>query len=177
MASHDGPLSVNDDVEYLPIQSIGYDLGSKLMSGYFVQQGSSCVVTLMLIVKHSEEGTPQASAARLRLILDPGQIAGRDSDEGHSLNVTCGSGGAGRRCPSRPAAATCSWRARCTRPSLPCRRASRRPAGVIAAVGGSLVASLALAFGLALATVAVAAGDPPMGPVYRVVDGRVDAPT
>ena len=88
-------MPVKGDVQHLPIQSINYDLASKLISGYLVQKGSSCVVTLMLVEKHSEEGAPQASAARLRLILDPGQIAGLDSDEGHSLNVTCGAGGGG----------------------------------------------------------------------------------
>ena len=31
-----------------------------------------------------------ATAVRVRLMLDPGQIAGLDSKEGGSLNFTCG---------------------------------------------------------------------------------------
>jgi hypothetical protein len=37
--------------EYKPIQSISYEFGSKAMSGYFVKQGSACLVTLMVIDK------------------------------------------------------------------------------------------------------------------------------
>ena len=33
------------DAGYLPIQSINYEFGSKAMSGYFVPQGSVCLVT------------------------------------------------------------------------------------------------------------------------------------
>ena len=32
------------------------------------------------------------TAARVRLMLDPGQIAGLDSEEGGSLNIACGTG-------------------------------------------------------------------------------------
>jgi hypothetical protein len=32
---------------------------------------------------------PSPTAARVRVMLDPGQVAGLDSDEGRSLSVTC----------------------------------------------------------------------------------------
>lgn len=76
------------------IQSIGHDLGSKLLSGYFVQHESACVVTLMIIENGGDDGVPAASAARVRLILAPGQVAGLDSEEGRSVNFTCSDGGA-----------------------------------------------------------------------------------
>jgi hypothetical protein len=77
---------------YLPIQNISYDLGSKSLSGYFVQQSTTCVVTLMISDKNDPEASPPRSPARVRLALNPGQIAGLDSEEGRSLNVTCGEG-------------------------------------------------------------------------------------
>ena len=87
-----GESAVGDEgyARYLPIQSISYEFGSKAMRGYFVQQGSVCVVTLM-ITEHSDLDSPSPlTATRIRLMLDPGQIAGLDSDEGRSHNFTCG---------------------------------------------------------------------------------------
>ena len=81
------PLDVAG-ARYVPIQSISYEFGSKSMSGYFVQQSATCIVTLMI----SDKNDPAASPARVRLALVPGQIAGLDSEEGRSINVTCGEG-------------------------------------------------------------------------------------
>jgi len=78
------------DARYRPIQSISYEFGSKAMSGYFVQQGSVCSVTLMISEKSDPDQPPPLTAARIRLMLNPGQIAGLDSEEGGSLNFTCG---------------------------------------------------------------------------------------
>ena len=75
---------------YLPIQSMSYDFGSKSMSGYFVKQGSVCVVALMVIEKSDPDRPSPTTATRVRLMMDPGQIAGLDSEEGRSLNFTCG---------------------------------------------------------------------------------------
>jgi hypothetical protein len=78
------------DLRYLPIQSISYEFGSKAMSGYFVPQGSVCLVTLMIIEKNDPDRLSPTTAARVRLMLEPGQVAGLDSEEGRSLNFTCG---------------------------------------------------------------------------------------
>ena len=80
--------------EYKPIQSISFQFGSKAMSGYFVQQGSACLVTLMVIEKSDPDQLLPATATRVRLVMNPGQIAGLDSEEGRSLNLTCGEGAA-----------------------------------------------------------------------------------
>src|SRR5579871_2601280 len=74
---------------FKPIQSIGYEIGSKKISGYFVKQESACAVTMMVI----DAGSPEPSsttAARIRFMLNPGQVGGIDSEEGRSINVTCG---------------------------------------------------------------------------------------
>lgn len=75
---------------YAPIQSIRYDFGSKSVSGYFFERGVTCVVTLMVYEKTDPEIALPPSATRVRLVLNPGQIAGLDSEEGRSLNFTCG---------------------------------------------------------------------------------------
>jgi hypothetical protein len=79
---------------FLPVQSISYEFGSKAMSGYFVQEGEVCAVTLMIIEKIDPDRLLLVTAARVRLMLNPGQIAGLDSEEGGSLNITCGTGAA-----------------------------------------------------------------------------------
>jgi hypothetical protein len=79
-----------NQARYLPIQNISYEFGSKSMSGYFEERASTCLVTLMITEKSDPEVSLPPSAARVRLILYPGQIAGLDSEEGRSLNFTCG---------------------------------------------------------------------------------------
>ena len=80
------------DAGYLPSQSISYQFGSKATSGYFVPQGSACLVSLMISDKGDPDRLSPTTAARVRLVLEPGQIAGLDSEEGRSLNFTCGAG-------------------------------------------------------------------------------------
>ena len=77
----------------VPLQSISYQFGSKFMSGYFVQQGGKCIVTLMVVEKSDPEEPLSLSPTRVRLLLDPDQIAGLDSEEGQSVNLTCTDGG------------------------------------------------------------------------------------
>jgi hypothetical protein len=77
------------DAPYRPVQSISYTFGSKIASGYFVQQNSVCHVTLMIAEK-IDPGLPSPTAARVRVMLDPGQVVGFDSDEGRSISLTCG---------------------------------------------------------------------------------------
>jgi hypothetical protein len=80
---------VEGDALYRPIQSISYTFGSKIASGYFVQQNSVCRVTLMITEK-IDPGVPSPTAARVRVMLDPGQVVGFDSNEGRSISLTCG---------------------------------------------------------------------------------------
>ena len=84
--------SVKSEATYAPIQSVRYDFGSKSMSGYFVDQAKRCVVMLMVTEKGDPDAAPSSTATRVRLVLNPGQTAGLDSEEGRSLNFTCGEG-------------------------------------------------------------------------------------
>jgi hypothetical protein len=81
-----------EQAKYAPIQSISYDFGSKSMRGYFTEQAAKCLVTLMISEKADPDAARPATATRVRLVLGPGQMAGLDSEEGRSLNLTCGEG-------------------------------------------------------------------------------------
>jgi hypothetical protein len=91
-ASAESQAPVKSQAKYAPIQSIRYDFGSKSTSGYFVQQAATCVVMLMVSEKGDPDAVPSTTATRVRLVLNPGQTAGLDSEEGRSLNFTCGEG-------------------------------------------------------------------------------------
>ncbi len=86
------PASLMEEVTYRPIVSIRYDFGSKAASGYFIQQAAKCVVTLMVYEKPDADMGSSNTATRVRLVLNPGETAGLDSEEGRSLNFTCGEG-------------------------------------------------------------------------------------
>lgn len=90
--SGQSPAPVKDEAKYAPIASIRYDFGSKSMTGYFVAQAAKCVVMLMVYEKGDPDTAPPSTATRLRLVLNPGQMAGLDSEEGRSLDFTCGEG-------------------------------------------------------------------------------------
>jgi hypothetical protein len=85
---------IEGEAKFRPIDSISYEFGSKFMSGYFLQQSSSCLVYLMITEKIDPDEPLRVTATRVRIALDQGQIAGLDSDEGRSLNLKCTDGGA-----------------------------------------------------------------------------------
>ena len=83
-----------EEASYKPIDSISYHFGSKTTTGYFAQQDDACFVVLMVSEIGDPEALPPPSPTRVRLILYPGETAGLDSEEGRSLNFTCGEGAA-----------------------------------------------------------------------------------
>jgi len=86
------PAQLMEEVRYRPIDSIRYDFGSKSTSGYFVEQGKKCLVMLMVYEKLDLDAPSSSTATRVRLVLNPGETAGLDSEEGRSLNFTCADG-------------------------------------------------------------------------------------
>jgi hypothetical protein len=91
-ASAQSQAPVKDGAKYVPIQSIRYDFGSKSTTGYFGEQAAKCVAMLMVYEKPDPDSDAPSSATRVRLVLSPGETAGLDSEEGRSLNFTCGQG-------------------------------------------------------------------------------------
>ena len=72
-ASGESP-SLEGQARFELIQTITYEFGSKLTTGYFVQQGGACVVTLMLIENSDPENLLGVSPTRIRLILSPAEL-------------------------------------------------------------------------------------------------------
>ena len=72
-------------------QAISYQLGSKRAIGYFVRQDGACQVTLMIAEAIDPYVAQPTSAARLSLSMMPGQSAALASEEGETLELTCGS--------------------------------------------------------------------------------------
>jgi hypothetical protein len=62
------------------------------MSGYFVEKDARCVVMLMVYEKRDPDTNFSSTATRVRVVLNPGQTVGLDSEKGRSLNFTCGEG-------------------------------------------------------------------------------------
>jgi hypothetical protein len=91
-ASSQSQPPVKDEARYAPIASIHYEFGSKSMSGYYVEQAAKCVVMAMVSEKSDPDTGASTTATRIRLVLNPGQTAGLDSEEGRSLNFTCAEG-------------------------------------------------------------------------------------
>jgi hypothetical protein len=85
-ASSEGTVSAR----YGVLQNFSHVFGSKFTTGYFVSEKGKCLVTLRLTLNTDPE-TPwgRTSGAHVRLLLNPGQMAGLDSEEGQSLNLTC----------------------------------------------------------------------------------------
>lgn len=92
-ATWGGAAPQSGESEYSPVQSIAYTFGSKFMSGYFTTEESHCLARLMVIERadpDKQEKSIPASAMRIRFDMKPGEVVGLDSEEGHSLNLTCG---------------------------------------------------------------------------------------
>jgi len=90
-AASSEPAQKADRAQYRILQSISYEFGTKFTSGYFVRRTGKCHVNLMLADKSDPEQPSPQKPARVRVILNPGQMLGLDSEEGKSLNFTCGS--------------------------------------------------------------------------------------
>jgi hypothetical protein len=84
------PNAATRETEYASQESFSSEFGSKFASGYFQSESGKCAVTLLVTEKQDPEFPASTTAARVRLKLHPGEVAGVDSEEGQSLNLTCG---------------------------------------------------------------------------------------
>ena len=75
---------------YVPVQAISHQFGSKAATGYFLQDAGACQIVLMISERYDSFAASHPTAARLRLALEPGQAAALDSEEGQSIDLTCG---------------------------------------------------------------------------------------
>jgi hypothetical protein len=77
---------------FWPIEGISYHLGSKRAVGYFEPRNGECQVTLMIAEAVDSDQARPSSAARLLLPIRPGGRASLASEEGRSIELTCGEG-------------------------------------------------------------------------------------
>lgn len=82
------------EATYVPVQAISHQFGSKAATGYFLQEAGACQVVLMISDRYDSFAATHPTAARVRLALEPGQAAAVDSEEGQSIDLTCGEGAA-----------------------------------------------------------------------------------
>jgi hypothetical protein len=74
---------------FRPVEVIRYVLGSKRMTGYFIDVNGECRVTLMIAEEMDPMVGEPLSAARLMLSMRPGQSASLDSAEAETMLLTC----------------------------------------------------------------------------------------
>ncbi len=79
---------------YGVLQNFSHEFGSKFASGYFVREADRCLITFKIAIKGSTDSQSVETVAHIRLDLNPGQVLGLDSEEGQSLNLTCGANAA-----------------------------------------------------------------------------------
>ena len=79
---------------YGVLQNFSHEFGSKFASGYFVREVDRCLITFKIAIKGATDSQSVETVAHIRLDLNPGQVLGLDSEEGQSLNLTCGANAA-----------------------------------------------------------------------------------
>ena len=78
---------------YGVLQNFKHEFGSKFASGYFVREVDRCLITFKIAIRATDSQSVE-TVAHIRLDLNPGQVLGLDSEEGQSLNLTCGANAA-----------------------------------------------------------------------------------
>jgi hypothetical protein len=79
---------------YGVLQNFSHEFGSKFASGYFVREVDRCLITFKIAIKGATDSQSVETVAHIRFDLNPGQVLGLDSEEGQSLNLTCGANAA-----------------------------------------------------------------------------------
>ena len=89
-AASNEPVRSADKTQYAALQSFSQNFGSKYTREYFVSETGKCFVTLTVAQKRRLWGASSDQPAEpIHLFLDPGQMAGLDSEEGQSVTFTC----------------------------------------------------------------------------------------
>jgi hypothetical protein len=83
-------LSFGPTEVYRATEAIDYVLGSTRAIGYFQTVAGHCQLTLMIAEVVDRDRAAPGSTARLRLAMQPGQVAVVGSEEGPEILLTCG---------------------------------------------------------------------------------------
>ena len=72
-----------------PLQGVSFDIGTKRAVSYFLSDGNSCKLTLMLAeVVHGDE-VNGLTATRVTVAIEAGKAAHLDTVEGKTLEFKC----------------------------------------------------------------------------------------
>jgi hypothetical protein len=74
-------------------EAMTYVIGSKRAVGYFQNVSGKCQLTLMIAEAVDPDVAMPPSAARMSLVMTPGQSLALGSAEGETLTAICGAGG------------------------------------------------------------------------------------
>jgi hypothetical protein len=75
-----------------PLQGVSFDIGTKRAVSYFLRDGNSCKLTLMLAeVGHGDEVNGM-TATRVMIAIEAGKAAHLDTVEGKTLEFKCQGG-------------------------------------------------------------------------------------
>jgi hypothetical protein len=75
-----------------PLQGVSFDIGTKRAVSYFLRDGNSCKLTLMLAeVGHGDE-VNGLTATRVMVAIEAGKAAHLDTVEGKTLEFKCQGG-------------------------------------------------------------------------------------
>ncbi|HEY8031471.1 MAG TPA: hypothetical protein VIF02_03570 [Methylocella sp.] len=75
-----------------PLQGVSFDIGTKRAVSYFLSDGNSCKLTLMLAEIVHDGEVNGLTATRVRVAIEAGKAAQLDSVEGKTLEFKCHSG-------------------------------------------------------------------------------------
>jgi hypothetical protein len=72
-----------------PKHGISFDVGTKHVIGYFLNDNNLCNLTLMVAEAFNGDDVPSETAARFEVAIDAGKTARLDTAEGKSLEFAC----------------------------------------------------------------------------------------
>jgi hypothetical protein len=72
-----------------PLQGVSFDIGTKRAVSYFLSDGDTCKLTLMLAEVAHDDEVNGPTAARMTIAVEVGKTAHLDTAEGKSLEFQC----------------------------------------------------------------------------------------
>jgi hypothetical protein len=75
-----------------PLHGVSFDVGSSHAMAYFVAQGSSCNLTMVLTPIIGEDEMPIAAGTRINASIEGGKRAHIDTPEGKTVEFICAPG-------------------------------------------------------------------------------------
>jgi hypothetical protein len=72
-----------------PLQGVSFDIGTKRAVSYFLSDGNTCKLTLMLVEVARDDEVNGPTAARMTIAVEVGKTTHLDTAEGKSIEFQC----------------------------------------------------------------------------------------